>query len=186
MKSLISKGYENGLFPFSPSELKLFESASDEIRDLPLEQRKNVFASHPQLRVFIDNSLRKLKLNAISTNYCFYIEKNIDQNWPLALHQDLNFPPYLNEDEGHNLHQKGFWLRLSLDKSNEKSGALKVVPGSHINSVKNKATFLNNEAGEVILFKPLLFHGSNKMTTGQRRRVFQVLCKDIKAPEKLS
>lgn len=36
--------------------------------------------------------------------------------------------------------------------------------------------FVNTKAGEVIFFKPLLLHGSNKIKRACVRRVFQALC----------
>ncbi|MDD7987534.1 phytanoyl-CoA dioxygenase family protein [Lentisphaera marina] len=172
-------GYDKALFPFNSTELSIFEQCADQINNLELEQRKNVFALYPKLRVLVNQALLKCGLKLITTNYCFYIEKNISQNWPLALHQDLNFPSYLDEDQDQDLQKSGVWFRLNLDKSDQFSGALKVIPKSHLDSGEKEISFLNNEAGEVILFKPLLFHGSNKMTHEQRRRVFQVLCKKI-------
>ena len=175
MKDLETNGYLKNLYPFTDEELKFFEQTTEKVKDLELEDRKNVFSQEPKLRDLIEQKLKQIAPNYGTSNYCFYLEKNAKQNWPLALHQDLNFPSYL-EETSKNIRETGCWFRINLDSSDRFTGALKVIPQSHQNHNKVEPIFLDNSAGEVILFKPLLFHGSNKMTIDHRRRVFQVLC----------
>ncbi|WDE96666.1 phytanoyl-CoA dioxygenase family protein [Lentisphaera profundi] len=179
LEALSKLGYVKNIFPFDEEQVQELEVISCHVKNLALEERKNIFSLYPELRILIDKKLQELDLHYRSTNYCFYIEKNFSKNWPLALHQDLNFPDYLEQDHNQKLQEKGLWFRINLDKSDHQNGALKVVPQSHKTCSKDNPIFLDNERGEVILFKPLLFHGSNKMICNQRRRVFQVLCKPL-------
>jgi ectoine hydroxylase-related dioxygenase (phytanoyl-CoA dioxygenase family) len=181
LNQLDQTGYATNLFPFNASELAKMEEYADAIRNLSIDKRKNIFSIYPDLQDQINTKLNDLQLSFKSSNYCFYIEKNFEKNWPLALHQDVNFPEYI-KDENTDLDkwkQDGFWFRINLDASTQETGALKVVPASHIGG-KNKANtetvFLDNQAGEVTLFKPLLYHGSNKMIQKSRRRVLQAFC----------
>lgn len=74
--------------------------------------------------------------------------------------------------------ERGVMFRLTLDSSDATSGAIKVIPKSHRQDSNEKEVFVETKEGEVILFKPLLLHGSNKMQKPQKRRVFQALCMD--------
>ena len=180
MDQLSTVGYEKNIFPFNESELKILDSLSDDVKNLELHERKNIFSINSNLRQIVDEKLNDINPNYQSTNYCFYIEKNLKNNWPLALHQDLNFPEYLDHRNPKYLVEHGFWFRINLDESDKESGALKVVPKSHITSSKEDPIFLENKRGELILFQPLLFHGSNKMKSDKKRRIFQILCQKIK------
>ena len=183
LQKLERTGYVSGIYPFSGSDLRLFEEISNEIRDLETAQRKDVFGYSPDVMSVFRKAADALGIACELTRYCFYIEKSAEMNWPLALHRDLNFPDYIKKRDFEQdvWIESGFWLRVNLDNSSIKTGALKVVPGSHKHSLKDikktDSIFLENKAGEVILFKPSLLHGSNKMSGGeQRRRVFQAFC----------
>ena len=176
---LNANGYVKNLFPFDRSHLQIMGDISEDVLYLSRQKRKNLFALYPQLKEIISEALNQLSLNCELTDYCFYIEKKWQHNWSLALHQDVNFPDYLNCDDFDRWREDGFWFRINLDSSEKETGALKVVPQSHLSSLAKQETqpiFLENKSGEVVLFKPLLLHGSNKMTKKSRRRIIQAFC----------
>jgi ectoine hydroxylase-related dioxygenase (phytanoyl-CoA dioxygenase family) len=147
--------------------------------------RKNVFENSSKVKTHfadIEKTLNSIGLNCKMTPYCFFLEKTDDKNWPLQFHQDTNFPAYLNlnSKEIAIWLKKGFWVRLNLDSNDKSTGAIKVIPKSHLNGKdssfeKYKSIHLNVNEGDIILFKPLLYHGSDKMTKSWERRIFQCL-----------
>ena len=88
-------------------------------------------------------------------------------------------PDYMNiaPDQKERFLKNAVMFRVTLDESDENTGALKVIPGSH-NGEKHDELFVETKAGEAIFFKPLLLHGSNRMKTPHTRRVLQALCKE--------
>ena len=178
---LNKNGYVKDLFIFDRSSLELMETISNSLTKLSKKERKNLFGVYPPLKEIISQSLKKINIDCELTNYCFYIEKNWQQNWSLALHQDVNFPDYLKGDnvDFDRWRKDGFWLRINLDASDRDTGALKVISGSHHSTFINREQtpiFFENKSGEVILFKPLLLHGSNKMKQQGKRRIIQAFC----------
>jgi ectoine hydroxylase-related dioxygenase (phytanoyl-CoA dioxygenase family) len=116
----------------------------------------------------------------LMTNYCFYLSKSEEENWPLQFHQDTNLPNYLNLEatQQEQWLQDGFWVRINLDANDQHTGALKVVPKSHLKGkhssfAKEEAIFLDVKESDVVLFSPLLYHGSDRMQRASTRRVFQ-------------
>jgi ectoine hydroxylase-related dioxygenase (phytanoyl-CoA dioxygenase family) len=172
-------GYSRGYFPFKSYELAELDHIIKDVHERPLFERKNLFLFYPELNKFFKDALGVISAKIILTDYCFYIEKNQSKNWPLAMHRDVNFPDYVKNFPDFYREQwlqKGFWFRLNLDASSKDEGALKVRPGSHLDQQLADEVVLENEAGEVIFFSPLLYHGSAKMKTGKRRRVLQAFC----------
>lgn len=152
---------------------------------LPFEGKtsKNVFQSCASTQAIfqqIETSLNQKGLPCSITNYCFYLSKSTTQNWPLQFHQDTNLPNYLNlnfEQQEYWL-KHSFWVRVNLDANDQDTGALKVIPKSHLKGKhhafdKTKAIFIEAEAQDIVLFSPLLYHGSNRMKRVATRRVFQ-------------
>ncbi|MCH2175044.1 MAG: phytanoyl-CoA dioxygenase family protein [Lentisphaeria bacterium] len=170
------------IFPLEGNESQQLCDIAVNIAKLPPNDRKDVFSFKPEIKRIFEKILLRLAIDAELTSYCFFLEKSAERNWPLAMHQDINFPDYvkaLSNFDFDRWTKDGFWIRLNLDAANEHSGALLVEPKSHLGNYKSarkKAIVLNNESGEVILFKPLLFHGSDKMKVLQQRRVIQVFC----------
>jgi ectoine hydroxylase-related dioxygenase (phytanoyl-CoA dioxygenase family) len=130
-----------------------------------------------------------------------YFDKPNDSNWFVSWHQDI--PINVNEKietEGFTswTNKKGmnavcppeeivkniFTVRIHLDTTNDKNGALKVIPGSHtkrftndeINSIVDVAnpSMLEVQEGGIQLMKPLLLHSSSKSTNQKRRRVIHL------------
>lgn len=177
LSKLNSDGFTQGLFPFTPEELKLFDDVANKIKDYSLNERKEVFKHFPIIEELFSKAVNRLNLSLELTDYCFYIEKTDEKNWPLLYHRDSNLPSYLNIDDSQKdkFLKNAIMFRFSLGSSDIDTGALKVLPGSHIGKEKDEV-FLPTKEGEVLLFKPLLLHGSNKLKKSHKRRVFQALC----------
>ena len=136
-------------------------------------------------------------------NQCTYFEKSPDQNWLVALHQDISIAVQPNtaatqlgisQKEGLSFVQPPVEileqlvaLRLHLDDCTPNNGPLKVVPGSHQQGRLSDpmiAKFRDHSGemsclvpkGGVLIMRPLLLHASSKMTLPQRRRVLHFLC----------
>ncbi|WP_395010250.1 phytanoyl-CoA dioxygenase family protein [Undibacterium sp.] len=130
---------------------------------------------------------------------CSLFEKSVDNNWLVALHQDLSIPvaekvdhPALNAWSN----KDGCWfvqapvevleqlvaVRLHVDVCTEFDGALKLIPGSHQYG-KLDTTQANTlraasaerlcavERGAALVMRPLVLHASSKASGHSRRRV---------------
>ena len=177
IQQLTTYGFTKGYFPFTKNELETLKHIASQATVLDKQQRKNIFSVFPEVRTLFQRAIDDSPLDLILSDYCFFIEKTVDQNWPLLFHRDINLPDYMNipKDQREDFLKKCIMCRLNLDTSDETTGALKVIPGSHIDK-NGEERFINTDEGEVIFFKPLLLHGSNKMTKPHTRRVFQALC----------
>jgi len=177
-------GYTQGFFPFSISELDNLKIIAQEASMLSTNNRKKIFQHFPTIRELFERAIKESPFQLKLTDYCFYIEKNSnDRNWPLLFHKDINLPEYMNisDDTKMDFLKNAIMFRLSLDSSDKETGALKVIPKSHIDELKiEDEVFVDTKEGEVIFFKPLLLHGSNKMKRSHQRRVFQALCIEVK------
>ena len=177
-------GFAQGYFPFNSNELDTLKSIAKEASQLSTEDRKNIFKNFPLVKQLFEQAIEKPHFNLKLTDYCFYIEKNTDdRNWPLLFHKDINLPAYMDiaDNEKMDFLENAIMFRLTLDTSDKETGAIKVIPKSHLDEdIKEKEVFVDTEEGEVIFFKPLLLHGSNKMKRPHTRRVFQALCIEVK------
>ncbi len=176
-EQLREDGFLKGYFPFDDQEIEYLKSVANQASELTLERQKNIFKEFSKLKELFKRAIMESGLDIELTEYCFYIEKSDKRNWPLLMHRDINMPKYLdmpNEPKEQFL-KDAVMFRLTLDHSDKDTGAIKVIPGSHTKKA-SKEVFLNTEEGEVIFFKPLLLHGSNKMKRAHKRRVFQALC----------
>jgi hypothetical protein len=128
--------------------------------------------------------------------------KSPDANWLVAWHQDLSIaveeravvPGYENwtvKDGVHHVQppveilERMLTVRLHLDDANEGNGALWVVPGSHrlgriradeaADVAKRMGKHLCTvNAGDAMIFRPLLLHASRKATSANPRRVIHL------------
>jgi ectoine hydroxylase-related dioxygenase (phytanoyl-CoA dioxygenase family) len=128
-----------------------------------------------------------------------YFDKHRDANWKVAWHQDLTIAVRQKiEVEGYGpwsvkagiLHvqppvavmENMLTLRLHLDDTDESSGALRVLPGSHrygridVQEIQRQkeqqgATICSVHRGGVMLMRPLLLHASSASTNPGHRRV---------------
>ncbi|MGR3275370.1 phytanoyl-CoA dioxygenase family protein [Acaryochloris marina NIES-2412] len=145
-------------------------------------------------------------------NQCTYFEKSPDQNWLVALHQDVSIAVQPNaattqlgisQKEGLSFVQppvevlkRLIALRVHLDDCTKDNGPLKVVPGSHQQGrltdpmiAKLRDHFGDKSClvttGGVLAMRPLLLHASSKMALPQRRRVLHFLCGPRQLPNGL-
>ena len=129
-----------------------------------------------------------------------YFDKPGQSNWFVAYHQDLTISvDSKSEIDGYgpwtvkqnqfavqpplSILENNFTIRIHLDDTDTKNGALKVIPASHLNGVsrfesledfENKEVFCSVKKGGVMLMSPLLFHASNRTTNDKKRRVIHI------------
>nr|WP_276091441.1 phytanoyl-CoA dioxygenase family protein [Pedobacter sp. JY14-1] len=87
---------------------------------------------------------------------------------------------------------KCFTARIHLDDTNEHNGALRVIPGSHLDGIqrlddisKDTEVICAVPKGGVMIMKPLLMHSSSRTTNNKRRRVIHIEFCDQELPEQL-
>lgn len=130
-----------------------------------------------------------------------WFDKSPQSNWPVAWHQDLTiavearvdvpgYGPWSLKNGVHHVQppaevlQRMLTVRLHLDRADEQSGALRVIPGSHgegrlpedaIAGWRDRPEYVcRANIGDVLLMRPLLLHASNRATAAVRRRVLHL------------
>lgn len=133
---------------------------------------------------------------------CTYFDKLKNYNWLVPPHQDLSIPvktkvndPVLtgwSRKEGRlfvqapeHLLQQLLAVRLHLDDCTLKNGPLRVLPGSHrygrlsLGQTQELRTSQYVDcvlsAGDALVMRPLLLHGSSKAAIADHRRVLHFL-----------
>lgn len=136
--------------------------------------------------------------------YCpvksIYFDKPGQSNWFVAWHQDLTisvsakvdtpgFGPWtVKQDQfavqpPHDVLAGIFTIRIHLDDTDEDNGALRVIPGSHLQGIRRPETIDHSTqpeytcsvpAGGVMIMRPLLMHASNRSNNSRRRRVIHL------------
>ena len=125
-------------------------------------------------------------------------DKPLKANWGVPWHQDVTievearhevdgFGPWSNKDSVLSVQppasvlENMVTLRLHLDEADESNGALIVDPGTHLVGKKHIQDIrptgpivLECKAGDVLVMKPLLYHASNRSTSGKPRRVLHL------------
>lgn len=190
--------------------ISIIESATEnKIKESTFRQSQDLFAIR-QFHKEIPESLKyifneKLK-NIIKNNFGekFFITKSIyfdkpeKSNWFVSYHQDLtisvdkkmelkNFKNWTSKQNQFAVQppteilENNFTIRIHLDKTTNKNGALKIINKSHKNGVcrienldLKTETICEVEKGGIMIMKPLLFHASNKTTNNERRRVIHI------------
>jgi ectoine hydroxylase-related dioxygenase (phytanoyl-CoA dioxygenase family) len=141
---------------------------------------------------------------------CTLFHKSPTKNWLVALHQDLSIPVKARVDglecsgwiekEGQvyvqppvSVLEQLVAVRVHIDDSQVESGALRVVPKSHLEGRLNKdqVETLRSKDGEtvvpvarggVLIMRPLLLHASSKATSHDPRRVLHFVFGPPKLP----
>ncbi|MGB8698828.1 MAG: phytanoyl-CoA dioxygenase family protein [Thermosynechococcaceae cyanobacterium] len=154
-----------------------------------------MLASHPVLEPLLPTAAVAIQ--------CTLFEKSPERNWLVSLHQDLSIPvaSRINHSAVRGWSEKEGVLyvqapaavladmvavRLQLDESGPNDGALRVVPGSHLYGRLDDAEVkrLRDNMGEIVcpvpkgaalVIRPLLLHGSSKLTQLHMRRVLHFL-----------
>jgi len=180
--------------------LDTYFSKSDEV---PFGKR-TLLKDIPSLKPLLFNKNLRTIVRAIDPNAflskAIYFDKPPNSNWYVTWHQDIpiNVNNKLKLDGYSSWTKKGdinsvcppeevlkniFSIRIHLDDTDSRNGALKIVPGSHnkrlsneeINTItENCIPFISEvPAGGVQLMKPLLLHSSSK-SKKQKRRVIHL------------
>jgi ectoine hydroxylase-related dioxygenase (phytanoyl-CoA dioxygenase family) len=141
-----------------------------------------------------------------------YFDKPEASNWFVAYHQDLTisvdkkltlegFGPWTTKQDQFAVQppleilENIYTIRIHLDDTDEKNGALKVIPGSHrkgvfrpenIDWTKETTHICEVPAGGIMIMRPLLLHSSGKSTSGSKRRVIHIEFSNRELPGGLS
>ncbi|MFS4483657.1 WYL domain-containing protein [Hyunsoonleella sp. 2307UL5-6] len=166
---------------------------------------REVLAKMPELKAILFNKNFKKLIKSIDKNAfltkAIYFDKSPKDNWYVTWHQDvpINVSEKIEtEGFGSWTNKKGmisvcppeaiskntFSMRIHLDDTSIKNGALKVIPGSHnkrlsddeIQLITNNSIPFTSEvaSGGVQLLKPLLLHASSPSIVQKRRRVLHL------------
>lgn len=153
------------------------------------------YATSPQVQELVKHLLGR----SAQLVRAIYFNKTSEANWNVLWHQDTtiavknrlaspSFEAWSIKDGIHHarpeagIMERMVTLRIHLDACDETNGALRVLPGTHLNGrmsdaeVKrmindNSAVLCCVPAGGVIAMKPLLLHASSAGTLPSQRRV---------------
>ncbi|MBK7405000.1 MAG: phytanoyl-CoA dioxygenase family protein [Phycisphaerales bacterium] len=150
-------------------------------------------------RVASDLATRTLSSPAILTRAILF-DKRAAANWHLAMHQDVTVAVAAR----HEVEGFGPWslkagaphvepppavlagmltVRIHLDDARVADGCLRVVPGSHMRGRLRPGAYdpspatglaIEASAGDALLMRPLLLHGSQRSSSGRRRRILHL------------
>lgn len=178
---------------------------------------RQILKEIPKLNEIIFNeNLRNLIQEFIGNDFfvvkSIYFDKPETSNWYVAYHQDLT----ISVDKKIELENFNFWtkkqnqyavqppieilenivtIRIHLDETNEKNGAMKVVPKSHSKKIYRPETIdwstekevsCNVNKGGVMLMKPLLLHASGRTINNQKRRVIHIELSNFNLPNEIN
>ncbi len=159
----------------------------------------------PELSPLIfNNKLLHLINQFENKNYflskAIYFDKPKNSNWFVGYHQDLSISVKEREEKSGFINwtfKKGQYgvqpplsiledtitIRIHLDDTSKKNGALRVIPYSHKNGITRvDQNTLNTDSeiyceikkGGVMLMKPLTLHASSRTTNQKQRRVIHL------------
>ena len=171
----------------------------------------------PSTRALANSALLKSVVEPITGSNprvvrAIYLDKHKEANWKVAWHQDLTIAVRKRVDvEGF-----GSWsikagithvqppvsvlnniaaLRIHLDDAGDTNGALRVIPGTHLEGrldpdqiqhwKKERIVTCSIKAGGVIVMRPLLLHSSRPSINPQHRRVLHFEYASINLPDGL-
>jgi ectoine hydroxylase-related dioxygenase (phytanoyl-CoA dioxygenase family) len=137
-----------------------------------------------------------------------YFDKPGQSNWFVAWHQDLTisvkerlpvegFGPWTVKQNQYavqppvSLLENIYTIRLHLDDTDARNGALKVIPRTHLQGIVRPDTLslqdtpeisCNVKKGGIMIMRPLLMHASSRSTGGANRRVIHMEFSDQSLP----
>jgi len=140
-----------------------------------------------------------------------YFDKPETSNWFVPYHQDLTisvdhnakihgYGPYTRKHEQFavqpplHILEGNFTIRIHLDDTNERNGALKVITNSHSKGIYRPETIdwsIENEVscnvnrGSLMIMKPLLLHSSSRTSNHKKRRVIHLEFSNQHLPKEL-
>jgi len=159
-------------------------------------------------------ALQSLINNTFGAGYApvrsIYFDKPPGSNWFVAWHQDLTisvdrklplpgFGPWTVKGDNFavqppiDILKDMYTIRIHLDDTDETNGALRVLPGSHLNGIeRHTPTKLQQleetcrvPRGGVMIMRPLLQHASSRSSSGRRRRVIHIEFSNADLPDGL-
>jgi predicted DNA-binding transcriptional regulator YafY len=166
---------------------------------------REVLIKMPELKGILFNKnfkklIRSIDKDAFLTK-AIYFDKSPKDNWYVTWHQDVpinvkekidtkGFLSWTNKKgvvsvcPPENISKNTFSMRIHLDDTTTKNGALKVIPGSHQKRLSDDEIKLITSSsipfvseissGGVQLIKPLLLHASSQTKVQKRRRVLHL------------
>lgn len=165
--------------------------------------------------IFTDN-LKSIIRQFLGENYfvvkSIYFDKPEASNWYVSYHQDLtisvdkkidveNFGPWTTKQNQFAVQPPTDFLenittiRIHLDDTDEKNGALRVVPKSHLKKIYRPETINWDDEtettccvkqGGIMLMKPLTLHSSSRTTNNKKRRVIHIEFSNKELPTELN
>ena len=166
---------------------------------------KRALLDEPWCRALSEDLICRLisvmpEIEGYSPVQCTLFQKNKNNNWLVAMHQDksLSFNSendqefYINTrvKDGLRVFQpsvdilkKVIAIRLSLDASHKNNGPLRILAGTHAKGILDSNAMDTEKArvvetvpeidrGGLLCIRPLLLHASSKSITADQRRVF--------------
>ena len=177
---------------------------------------REVLKKMPELKEILFNKNFKKLIKSIDRSAfltkAVYFDKSPKDNWYVTWHQDVpvnvseklelkGFSSWTNKKgvisvcPPENISKNTFAMRIHLDDTTTKNGALKVIPGSHKKRLtdeeiklitSNSIPFVSEIAsGGIQLIKPLLLHASSISKVQKRRRVLHLEFSSIELPKGL-
>lgn len=178
---------------------------------------RRFFDAVPGAMNIVFNKRLRTVINAFSGADFFvvksiYFDKPEESNWFVAWHQDLmisvdrkmqleNFGPWTVKQGWFSVQppveilENNLTIRIHLDDTDERNGALNVISGSHLKKVyrpeqidwsREKEVCCDVPSGGIMLMKPLLLHRSSRTINAQRRRVIHIEFSNCRLPDGLA
>ena len=212
LKSMAAKLEHKGVsilnFVYTKREVKKLALILDKyFKEHPTKTyaKRQLLKTLPELKDSLFNKNLKDIVQSIDKNAflskAIYFDKPADSNWYVTWHQDVpinvskkvatkGYTAWTNKEgvigvrPPEEVSKSIFTIRVHLDDTDNKNGALKVIPGSHNKVLSNdEIQLISNSsipldchvpAGGVQLMKPLILHASSKSTSQKRRRVIHL------------
>lgn len=159
----------------------------------------------------LKNSIKQMFGNNYFVVKSIYFDKPETSNWYVSYHQDLtisvdkkvsleNYGPWTTKQNQFAVQppieflENIFTIRIHLDDTDEKNGALRVIPKSHkkkicrpetIDFTKEIESTCNVNKGGVMIMKPLLLHSSSRTVSNKKRRVIHIEFSNLELPKEL-
>ena len=218
-KQLEYKGFGILNYVYTKREVRKLKTRLDAYMAQQEEQAigmREVLLKIPELKPILFNEnfrklIKSIDKNAFLTK-AVYFDKSPQDNWYVTWHQDVPINVSEKKDTkgfGSWTNKKGiisvrppeeiskntFTMRIHLDDTTLKNGALKVVPGSHKKRLDdegiklittNSIPFVSEvKSGGIHLLKPLLLHASSESKLQRRRRVLHLEFSSMELPNGL-
>ncbi|WP_366915433.1 WYL domain-containing protein [uncultured Psychroserpens sp.] len=218
-KRLEYKGFGILNHVYSKRDIRKLKTKLDAYIKLNNEQvfgMREVLLKLPELKPILFNKNFKKLIKSIDKDAfltkAIYFDKSPKDNWYVTWHQDIpinvlkkaetkGFSAWTNKKgvvsviPPEEISKNTFSMRIHLDDTTIKNGALKVIPGSHqkrLNTEEIKLITMNSipfvsevGSGGVQLLKPLLLHASSESKVQRRRRVLHLEFASIELPNGL-